>query len=227
LRPKSISSASKPRDFPSPQIEDPTLGGPEGDADGDGATNLSEFLSATEPNDPGSVIHTSRPAQYLDPGNRSGTGDNVLIGGFIITGSTPEGGAAARDRSVVNRCRADRSPARPDARAARRFRCDYRLPNDDWRTAQETEIEMTGAPPTDDRESASIMTLDPGPIHGHCPSGKTAPTGTALVEAYDLDSTPASQFGDISTRGFVGNRERRFDRRTDRFGRSNRVRPMW
>jgi hypothetical protein len=38
--------------------------------------------------------------------------------------------------------------------------------NDDWRSDQETEIIGTGAPPTDDRESAVVSTLQPGAYTG-------------------------------------------------------------
>lgn len=34
--------------------------------------------------------------------------------------------------------------------------------NDNWRTSQQTEIIATGLPPSDDRESALIKTLNPG-----------------------------------------------------------------
>ena len=183
------------------QIEDPTLGGPEGDADGDGATNLSEFLSATEPNDPGSVIHTSRQLN-ISTRETVGTGDNVLIGGFIITGSTPKAvllraiGPSLTDAGLTG--------VLQDPMLELHDKSDAIIgSNDDWRTTQETAIEMTGTAPTDDRESALIMTLDPG-RYTAIVLGKNGTTGTALVEAYDLDPTPASQFGDISTRGFVG-----------------------
>src|SRR5262249_46801890 len=75
--------------------------------------------------------------------------------------------------------------------------------NDDWRTTQEAQIIATGIPPSDDRESAIVATLDPGEYTAIL-LGKNGSTGTALVEAYDLDTTPASQFANISTRGLVG-----------------------
>ena len=75
--------------------------------------------------------------------------------------------------------------------------------NDNWRDSQEAQIEATGIPPTDDRESALVATLVPGEYTAIL-LGKNNTTGTALVEAYDLDSTPASQFANISTRGLVG-----------------------
>jgi hypothetical protein len=75
--------------------------------------------------------------------------------------------------------------------------------NDNWRETQEAAIEATGIPPNDDRESAIVATLDPG-AYTAILKGKNNTTGTALVEAYDLDATAEAQFANISTRGLVG-----------------------
>ena len=75
--------------------------------------------------------------------------------------------------------------------------------NDNWKSTQKMAIDSTGIPPTDDRESAIVINLDPGEYTAVV-QGKNDGVGTALVEAYDLDPTPASQFGNISTRGEVG-----------------------
>ena len=75
--------------------------------------------------------------------------------------------------------------------------------NDNWRDLQEAEIIATTIPPGDDREAAIVATLDPG-NYTAIVQGKSNTTGTALVEAYDLDLTPDSRFGNISTRGLVG-----------------------
>ncbi|HEV8422177.1 MAG TPA: hypothetical protein VGQ40_02440, partial [Chthoniobacterales bacterium] len=183
------------------EIDDPLLGGPDGDADGDGEDNLSEFLSGTEPNDPTSVVHTSR---QLNISTREvvGTGDNVLIGGFIITGTTP--------KNVILRAIGPSLTAEGVGGALQDPTLELHdhtggpiASNDNWRDTQESAIEMTGIPPNDDRESAIVATLDPGEYTAIV-RGKNATTGTALVEAYDLDATPASQFGNISTRGEVG-----------------------
>ena len=55
---------------------------------------------------------------------------------------------------------------------------------------QQAEIEATGIPPSDDRESAIVETLAPG-AYTAIVRGKNDTTGVALVEAYRLgDPTP-------------------------------------
>jgi hypothetical protein len=74
--------------------------------------------------------------------------------------------------------------------------------NDNWKDSQEADIQATGIPPTDDRESAIITTLDPGPYTAVL-TGKSDGTGVGLVEIYDLDQAAPSELANISTRGFV------------------------
>ena len=183
------------------QIEDPLLGGTTGDADGDGENNLSEFLSGTEPNDPASVIHTARQLN-ISTRETVGTGDNVLIGGFIVTGSATKSvllraiGPSLSDLGLLGVLQ-DPTLELHDSSGG------LVASNDNWRDTQESAIEMTGAAPTDDRESALIASLEPGEYTAIL-QGKNNTAGTAVVEAYDLDSTAASEFANISTRGEVG-----------------------
>ena len=75
--------------------------------------------------------------------------------------------------------------------------------NDNWRDTQETAIEATGLEPGADNEAAILVTLDPG-SYTAIVRGQDDTAGNALVEAYDLDATPETQFANISTRGQVG-----------------------
>ena len=183
------------------QIGDPQLGGPAGDADADGATNLSELLSATEPNDPTSVVHTSRQLN-ISTRETVGTGENVLIGGFIVSGTTPKKvilraiGPSLAAFGLTGILQDPTLELRDDAGATI-------FTNDNWRDTQETDIMATGIPPNDDAESAIVATLDPG-AYTAILQGKNDTTGTALVEAYDLDPAPDSRLSNISTRGLVG-----------------------
>ena len=57
--------------------------------------------------------------------------------------------------------------------------------NDNWKESQQAEIEATGIPPQDDRESAILMTLQPS-SYTAIVRGKNDTTGVALIEAYQL-----------------------------------------
>ncbi len=183
------------------QIGDPQLGGTAGDADADTESNLSEFLSETEPNDAASVILTARQLN-ISTREMVGTGDNVLIGGFIVSGTTPKqvilraiGPSLAA--SGVEDVMADPTLELRDGAGSLVFS------NDNWRDTQESEIAATGLQPNDDLESAILATLDPGAYTAILQS-TNGTTGNALVEAYDLDAIAATQFANISTRGQVG-----------------------
>lgn len=129
-----------------------------------------------------------------------GTGDNVLIGGFIITGSDPKTillrgiGPSLGVAGVVG--------ALDDTTLELHFPDGTVVSNDDWRDSQEQEIIDTTIPPTDDAESAILATLDPG-AYTVILQGKNSTTGIGLVEAYALDPVSDSTLANISTRGFV------------------------
>ena len=89
------------------------------------------------------------------------TGDNVGIGGFIITGSTPKhvlirGIGPSLVAFGITDALADPTL---DLRASDGSRI---LANDNWRDTQEAEIEATGIPPQNDLEAAIVATLSPG-----------------------------------------------------------------
>jgi hypothetical protein len=128
------------------------------------------------------------------------TGNNVLIGGFIITGTQPKkvivrGIGPSLGTAGVSGALAD--PVlelhEPDGTV---------ITNDNWKDTQEAEIVATTVPPSNELESAIVATLDPG-AYTAIVSGRNGGTGIALVEAYDLDQTVDSQLANISTRGLV------------------------
>ncbi|HEX7516146.1 MAG TPA: hypothetical protein VF345_02550 [Chthoniobacterales bacterium] len=128
------------------------------------------------------------------------TGDNVLIGGFIITGTQPK-------KIIVRGI----GPSLPLAGALADPVLELHGPgafatitNDNWRTDQQAEIIATGIPPTNDFESAIVATL-PANNAGYTAivRGVNNGTGIGVVEAYDLDRTVDSKLGNISTRGLV------------------------
>jgi hypothetical protein len=182
------------------QINNPQLGGEAGDADRDGEQNAVEFKYGTEPNDPTSIFHTGRQLN-ISTRARVLTGENILIGGFIVTGNDPKRVIVrAIGPSLVG---AGVPGALEDP--VLRLQTDNGLvlaENDDWRQTQQSEIEATGIPPADARESALVQTLPPGNYTASV-SGKESTTGVALVEVYDLAVSADSKLANISTRSFV------------------------
>ena len=74
--------------------------------------------------------------------------------------------------------------------------------NDNWQDTQQAEIEATGIPPQDPRESAIIATLSPA-AYTATVADANGGTGVGLVEIYDLNSGANARLGNISTRGSV------------------------
>jgi hypothetical protein len=128
------------------------------------------------------------------------TRDNVLIGGFIISGTAQKKvmvrgiGPSLGDAGLTG--------VLTDPIIELHNQTDTIATNDNWRDMQEQEIIDTTIPPTNDLESTIVATLDPGP-YTVILRGKNGGTGIGLVEAYDLDQAVDSQLANISTRGFV------------------------
>ena len=156
-------------------------------------------VSAT-PTPGGSVTPTPTPAQALNLSTRMHVfpGENVGIGGFIITGSVPV-------RVLIRAIGPSLTAAGvPDALADPRLDLQGALggSNDNWRETQEAEIIATGIAPTNDLESAMIRTLPAG-AYTAIVSGVGETSGVALVEVYDLDHSSDAKLANISPRAFV------------------------
>ena len=128
------------------------------------------------------------------------TGDNVGIGGFIITGTGPKSVLLrAIGPSLIGTVPNALNDTVLELHGPPGFTT---IVNDNWRDTQETEIEATGIPPTNNLESAILVSLTPGNYTGIV-RGNGTDTGVALVEVYDLDTAAASRLANISTRAFI------------------------
>ena len=76
------------------------------------------------------------------------------------------------------------------------------ITNDNWRDTQEAEIQATGIPPTNDLESAIVISLAPG-AYTAIVRGRNNTSGVALIEVYDLNQGVESKLANLSTRAFV------------------------
>jgi hypothetical protein len=129
------------------------------------------------------------------------TGDNVGIGGFIITGTAT--------KHVLIRGIGPSLVGVPNALADPMLELHgpgsfVTVTNNNWRDdpMQEALIEATGIAPTNDFESAIDARLVPG-AYTAIVRGNGNTSGVGLVEVYDLSPTAASKLGNISTRAFV------------------------
>jgi len=110
------------------------------------------------------------------------SGDNVMIGGFIVVG--------ADSQKVIVRAMGPSVPL-PGALANPRLELHdgngaLFAANDDWRSDQEAEISATGIAPANNLESAIVRTLAPG-NYTAIVRGVNDTTGVALVEVYALN----------------------------------------
>jgi hypothetical protein len=131
------------------------------------------------------------------------TGEHVLIAGFIVTGTEP--------KQVIIRGIGPSLSGVPDALSDPTLELHQGNTtlaiNDNWKIAsngssQQAEVETTTVPPSNDAESAIVMTLNPGSYTAIL-SGKNGGTGVGVVEVYDLATGTNSLLANISTRGFV------------------------
>jgi len=114
-----------------------------------------------------------------------GAGDKVLIGGFIIGGTT--------GTPVIIRGIGPSLIANGIVEALLDPRLDVydsngalMVSNDNWRTDQESSIAETGLTPADDREAAIVSTLAPG-AYSAVIQAATGGSGVALFEIYALN----------------------------------------
>jgi hypothetical protein len=132
------------------------------------------------------------------------TGDNVLIGGFILIGSAPKKvilRAIGPSLTVNNQP----LPGRLSDPTLTLFdgAGNTLATNNDWMdSSQKQQIIDSTIPPSDPKESAIVATLQPG-NYTAIMSGNGGVTGIGVVELYDLDQPAPANPANISTRGFV------------------------
>jgi len=175
----------------------------------------------------GTIINDDGPLPQMlaNISSRGGvlTGNNVMIGGFIIDGSTP--------KRVLIRSRGPSMAGAPFFVPGTLANPKVQLfsgptmiaQNDNWQDAPScpgfvcegaTEILNTGLDPCTPNpgqtsspancalESAILITLPPGPYTAIV-NGVGGSTGLALVEVFEADASVVSELSNISTRGFV------------------------
>jgi hypothetical protein len=131
------------------------------------------------------------------------TGDNVAIGGFIISGTAPKHvlvraiGPSLTQFGVPN--------ALPDPFLELHGPGGFvTIVNNNWRDdpVQQALIQASGLAPGNDLESAIDATLDPG-AYTAVVRGNNNAVGVAVIEVFDLNQAVPSKLANISTRAFV------------------------
>ncbi|HEY2102658.1 MAG TPA: SGNH/GDSL hydrolase family protein [Chthoniobacterales bacterium] len=132
----------------------------------------------------------------------AGTGEDVLIGGFIVIGTEGKkvlvrGIGPSLSNFGISGALADPTVTIFDSNH------NVVATNDNWKSSQQAAIQATGLAPQNDLESAILITLPPG-SYTAIVSGNNGGTGLALAEVYDLEPGSNSTLYNVSTRGFVG-----------------------
>jgi galactose oxidase-like protein len=162
----------------------------------DGSNTLSSAELYVGPSTPPALLNIATRLRVL-------TGDQVLIGGFIITGPDLKRVLIRGIGPSLNGV----GVTLPDPTLELHQGETTIASNDNWKlrpnlSSQQEEIEATTIPPLNDSESAILRTLSPG-AYTVTLAGKSGGTGVGLVEIYDLGPGANSHLANISTRGFV------------------------
>lgn len=130
-----------------------------------------------------------------------GTGNNILIAGFQVTGNAPKQlvvralGPSLAQFGLTN-VLPDTTLELHDSTGA------IVATNDDWQDAANAQAIPSVLRPGNGLESAIFTTLNRG-AYTAVLRGYNNSTGIGLVEVYDTSVGSGSQLGNISTRGFV------------------------
>jgi hypothetical protein len=132
------------------------------------------------------------------------TGENVGIAGFILTGSAPKNIAVRAIGPSLN-VNGQPVPGRMSNPTLTIFDANGGVigANDNWmESGRRQELVDRGLAPSDERESAEVLTLQPG-AHTAVMQGVNGESGVGLIELYDIETGAPANAANISTRGRV------------------------
>jgi len=151
------------------------------------------------------ISGSNRPPTLLNLSTRVDvfTGDRIAIGGFIIAGSDSKTVLIRGMGPSLNGVGVTLSDPTLELHQG----STTVTTNDNWKmrpdgTSQQADIAGTGLAPSNDQESAILITLAPG-SYTVMLSGKNGGTGMGLVELYDMSQGAATKLANLSTRGYV------------------------
>ena len=128
------------------------------------------------------AVPTATRLLNISSRGRVGTGDDVLIGGFINRGG---GRIVLRAIGPSLSAFGVTDPLPDPVLTLKDVNGTTLATNDDWQSSQGAEITAAGLAPTNSLESAILTSLPAGNYSGVV-SGKGSATGVAVVEIYQL-----------------------------------------
>jgi len=150
------------------------------------------------------IVHVTTQSALADISTRVNvqTGQSVSVGGFIIGSTAPKNVVIRAMGPTLSAFGIEGSLSDPTLEL---WDSSGNLlqTNDNWKDTQEQAIRDVQLAPSNDLESAIIVSLPPG-AYTAVVKGKNNTTGIGLVEVYDLQPSSSSKLVNISTRGSVG-----------------------
>jgi len=129
-------------------------------------------------------------------------GNNVLIAGFIVTGSDQKTvairGIGPSLSQFFNGVLADPTLELHTGNTTL-------ATNDNWQddSTQAAQLTANNLAPADPKESGIVATLPPQTAYTAILAGKNGGTGIGVLDMYDISKTANAQLANISSRGFV------------------------
>jgi len=173
---------------------------------GDGNHVMYDYLNLELP--------TAAPPPVTDPSARLtnistrsfvGTGGDVQIAGFIIGGTTPEKLVIRASGPALSKYGVSGFLTDPVMEVHQNGSSQVLATSDDWDAATlRPTFQQLGIDnwETGSKDAAVFVTLNPG-AYTAVVSGKNNTTGTALIEAFEVESSGTAKLTNISTRSVV------------------------
>jgi hypothetical protein len=164
--------------------------------------------------DPLSVQPVSQPGSKSELSNLStraviGSGNNVMIAGFIVTGNEPLRVAIRAQGPTLAQFGIQHPAIDPQIEIYQQGTPNVVLgSNDSWKNGTNWRLlQSYGLNPLDDREAAAVATLMPGSYTAIVSDRGSGGLGVGIVEVFAIDTASRSRLVNVSTRASVGTGE--------------------
>ena len=138
-----------------------------------------------------------------------GSGDNVMIAGFVVTGNEPLRVAIRAQGPSLAQYGIQKPAINPRVEVYQLGVTNTALgENDDWKIGPNWRlVQSYGLNPSDDRDSVAVATLMPGSYSAIVSDPTNPNVGVGIVEVFALDAQSQSRLVNVSTRAYIGTGE--------------------